>query len=264
MRDNQPLPDGPIQPPAQLRGSCCVTISAMPKPKVPSKAFTRLELLAVLCAIALLATLVAPAVATSKTDSERIICFNNLRLVGRGVQAWAGDHNQQLPWWTPTTDGGEFISQPGGGGGARPGNAWIEYAFMSNELATPKILACPSDAGARRAADWAQLISSPYRGLALSYPLHLHASPDAPATWLSTDQNLLGSVAAGGCASGINNVHQVFPGFSGWTNGVVHGVFGHVLLMDGSVEFTSTQRLNDLLNSAQIVPGDPMHFLKAR
>jgi hypothetical protein len=36
------------------------------------------------------------------------------------------------------------------------------------------------------------------------------------------------------------------PGFRGWTNGN-HGSFGNVLLNDGRVEYTSTQRLFEIL-----------------
>jgi len=51
-----------------------------------TKAFTRIDLLALCLAVALLALIVAPALATNKSDSERLVCFNNLRLIGRGVQ----------------------------------------------------------------------------------------------------------------------------------------------------------------------------------
>ena len=60
------------------------------------RAFNRIELLAVCACLGVLSLLVAPTLASNKTDSERLICFNNLRLIGRGVQMFAGDHNQPL------------------------------------------------------------------------------------------------------------------------------------------------------------------------
>jgi hypothetical protein len=178
---------------------------SMKKPlRVCERAFTRTELLAVSAALLLIALVVAPAAVSTKSDSERLICFNNLRLIGRGAQAWAGDHNQRFPFWTPTTEGGLLVPVAGSlNGGPRPGNAWVEYAFMSNELTTPKILACPSDAGVNRAENWSQFASAAFRGSALSYPLHLHASPDAADSWLSADRNLRASASAGGCSTGI-------------------------------------------------------------
>jgi hypothetical protein len=228
--------------------------------KQPEEAFSRIELLAVCTALLLLAFLVAPAAVSTKSDSERTMCFNNLRLIGRGMQIWAGDHNQQLPWWLPDIEGGEYPSS----GFTRPGNAWLEYAFVSNELVTPKILACPSDVGVKRAENWSQFASSAsFRSSALSYPVHLHASADASQTWLSADRNLL-AVPQGGCAARVNNTFRTDPAFAEWTNDVVHGVFGHVLLMDGSVDFTSSQRLKELLLLSQVSGNDSMHFLRAR
>src|SRR5688572_9748527 len=115
------------------------------------QAFTRIELLAICAALGLLALLVAPTVASNKTDSERLVCFNNLRLIGRAVQMWAGDHNQQPPWRTLVADGGLL---PNPGDPIRPGNAWFDFAFLSNQLVTPRILACPSDTGVKRAVEF--------------------------------------------------------------------------------------------------------------
>lgn len=220
------------------------------------RAFTRVELAAVIAGLALLSVIALPLLGTTRGDSERAACFNNLRLIGRGMQIWAGEHNQRLPWWTPTTEGGEFIQTGTSAGGARPGAAWIEYAFVSNELVTPKILACPSDASVKRADEWSQFTSGTFRNSALSYPVHLHAFLDAPRSWLSADRNLR-AVAGAGCSTGVNNTHRIDTALVEWTN-AVHGVFGHVVLTDGSMEFTSSQQLKGLL-----VPGDngSMHFL---
>src|SRR5215204_5651373 len=137
----------------------------MPRPNPSLQAFTRLELLAVVAAITLLALIVAPALATNKSVSERLVCFNNLRLIGRGMQIWAGDHNQQLPWWTPRIpEGGEWTPT------TRSDAVWLEYFFVSNELVNPKILACSGHSGVKRAEEWLQLGS--YRNSAVSYSLH--------------------------------------------------------------------------------------------
>jgi hypothetical protein len=219
------------------------------------RAFTRIELLAVCAALLLVALVVAPAAVSSKYDSERQVCFNNLRLIGRGVQAWAGDHNQQVPWFTYDYDGGTRPPTS-----TKPGNAWFEYLWQSNELVTPKILACPSDEGVRQAESWRQFASATFRGYALSYPVHLHASTDAPKSWLSADKNFT-SFGAGGCALGVNNASGIDPATTQWINGI-HGDFGHLLLTDGSVEFTSSERFRAVLRLD--VGEGQFHFLRAR
>jgi competence protein ComGC len=225
-------------------------------------AFTRVELLAVCAVLLLIALVVAPAAVSSRSDSERLVCFNNLRLAGRAVQMWAGDHNQQTPWRTLVSDGGTKSA-------GKPGAAWFEFTFLSNELASPKILACPSDLGVVRASDFNQFRQSAYRERALSYTISLDTTPDAPRGWLSGERNLRpDTYGANTCSAGVNDAGTISIGppsqLPAWTN-AVHGELGHVLLLDGSVEFTSTARMRELLLAS---PADgtsgTIHFLKAR
>jgi hypothetical protein len=243
----------------------------LPRPgcRYRCRAFNRIELLAVCACLGLLSLLVAPTLASNKTDSERLICFNNLRLIGRGVQMWAGDHRQQPPWRTSIYDGG-LLSEPGS---LRPGNAWFDFSYMSNELVTPRILACPSDAGVKRAIEFGGgtnggFFSVAFRGLALSYVIGLESVGDSPRSWVSGDRNLGGGFSgSGGCSARVTSLNSISttPGTSlGWTNGVVHNEFGHSLLMDGSVEFTSSAQLKRLLLSPQADDNGTVHFLKAR
>ena len=217
----------------------------------------------VCAAVGLMALAAAPALSLNRSESERMICFNNLRLIGGAAQTWAGDHNRQFPWRTPQNEGG---LHPTAGGGSRPGNAWSEYRFLSNELVTPKILACPSDKGVLRAEEWDAFTSAVFRANALSYPISLEASGDVPRAWLSADRNFT-ATAGGGCSAAVNNVNAV-PLSGGvattaWTNGV-HGLFGHVLTVDGTVEYTSTPRLRELLGNPGAYDTGAAHFLKAR
>src|SRR5687768_5305288 len=193
-----------------------------------SSALTRIELLAVCAAVSLVGLAVLPSLASNKTDSERLICFNNLRLVGRGVQMWAGDHNQQPPWWTPVEEGGLRPSS-----GTRPGLAWLDFNYLSNELVTPRILACPSDVGVKRALEFGGntnggFASPAFRGLALSYVVGLESVGESPKSWVSGDRNFNGGTGSG-CSTRVNNANTL-NSFNlsnyRWTNGV-HGEFGH-------------------------------------
>jgi competence protein ComGC len=233
-----------------------------PGRRKPERAFTRIELLAVCAALLLVALVMAPAAVSSKSDSERQVCFNNLRLVGRGVQTWAGDHNMQFSWRTLQGDGGTMP----GTGSLKPANAWFEYFSLSNELVTPKILACPSDTGVKQARDWFEFPSALFRANAVSYPLSLDSSMDFPRTWVSADHNFP-RASLGACSARVNNASQLstflFGGYLPWTN-AVHGSLGHVLTTDGTVEFVSSNRLNELLIRTPIDDNGSAHFLPAR
>jgi len=129
-------------------------IQPQPTPSGPKTThedgFTRLELAAAIIGLTLLCAVALPLLGVTRADSDRVACLNNLRQMGRAAQMWASDHTLQFPWRTSISDGGEFIPTPGSTAGQpRPGNAWAEYAFMSNEVVTPRILACPADTGVK-------------------------------------------------------------------------------------------------------------------
>ena len=236
--------------------------AALPHRADPAGAFTRIELLAVSAALLLLALVVAPAAISQRSDASRQVCFNNLRLIGRGVMTWAADHTQQLPWRTPVGDGGtlyEFV---------KPGNTWFEYASLSNELVAPRILACPADVGVNSAGgSWIDFTRPQYRQNAVSYPLSMDGSMDAPRSWMSGDRNLAQTYPGGVCSARVNNTLAIdvpsAPFTLTWTN-AVHGLSGHVLTTDGSVEFTSNARLRQIILAPGLNDNGQIHFLRAR
>jgi hypothetical protein len=222
-------------------------------------AFTRVELTAVIAGISLLGLVLLPAFANSDAGSERAVCFNNLRLIGKAVHSWVGDSPSQKPaWWTPVAEGGTVIVP-------KPGNAWYEFVSYSN-YASPRILACPSDKGVKPARDWSEFVM--LRQGALSYTLGPHAGREGSPenTWLSSDFNLRRDPGVSGCSSGMANVHlfNLAPSSAlAWTN-AVHVNSGHVLLYNGAVEFTATPRLRELLLQPANDDAGAIHFLRAR
>lgn len=210
------------------------------------RAFTRAELLVMLAVLALLALVIMPALANSRPRSARVICANNLRQIGMGFQLWGNDFNDQPPWEVPS-------QLPGASSGSGPGtmlhplgaNAWLHYAWISNELKSARVLLCPSDSG-RVAEDFS---SSPkggylhpnYRNFATSYFL-THAFYGGQSSMFAGDRNL-GWDGAGGCSRfpQVYNVETLRPTF-GW-NTNLHNQAGNIVRLDGRVNQYSNEDL---------------------
>jgi len=211
-------------------------------------AFTRLELLAVLAVLVLVAGVVLPVLAQGKPRSQQAICFNNLRAVGQAVLMFNVEHDQLDPWRESSNIGGT-LNDPSG----LNNWVWFQFAWLSNALANPKVLACPSDALVRPAKEYSLspnggLMNPNHQNNAISYFIGLDSSALVPNSVLSGDRNIKYSSLGGGCSAGVNPVASILPwqeSPTGWRSGL-HGPSGNILLHDGRVEQTSNETVNRL------------------
>ncbi len=154
-----------------------------------------------------------------RQESDRIGCVNNLKQVGLAYRIWEGDNNDRYPIAVSVTNGGamELVAT---------GNVVAVFQCMSNELSTPKILACPADADHFAATNF--LVDFSARNL--SYFAGLDADDSQPQAVLSGDANLI--VNGRPTPAGMVNL-ATSP--AAWTKGR-HGATGNVGFADGSVQ----------------------------
>lgn len=198
-----------------------------------SSGFTRLDLLAI-CFVLLLVALVAlPSVGNPtawgnfRNRSERLVCLNNLRQIGSAFDMWKADHGEEYPFYLNVSQGGTV-------GSPLAPNISFQFGVLTNELRTPKILACPTDDRVRVATDFSAgpggFFNPGYANNSVSYFVtHPNREPSTSEI-LVGDRNVSGA-GSGGC-SFFGNVMRVPFSTAGWTYNL-HGHAGNVLLSGG-------------------------------
>jgi len=197
-----------------------------------SSGFSLLELLASISVIVLIGWVFMQSEHSgTKTKAQRIKCINNLKNIGLAARIFANDNENQTP---------SDVLRQGGKTNLATLSASGYFRILSNELVTPRILACPSDM---------RILESPNFTTLSNMNVSFFANPSGRAAAGSSellygDRNL----QTNGTAIS-NGLFEMSPNLNvGWTK-EIHEEQGDVAFGDGSVQQFDNRSFSEAMRS---------------
>lgn len=206
---------------------------------------TVVEVLVILGVMVVLFPLVMPYRPQAHAKPQRIACVNQLKEIGLGLRTFADRHAGEFPMHVPAgRSGTRELTEDAS-------RLWQEFLVLSNDLASPARLVCPSDVRRTRAGRFPTSPTNAARDAVfggnhnLSYFLGLNARREFPESILAGDRNI--THETGLLSAGRHVLKAGDPlGFSD----ELHGNAGNILLADGSVQQATSSRLRGLFHDA--------------
>ncbi len=226
-------------------------------------AFTMIELAVIVAIIALLATLLLPAMVKAKNRAMRIRCISMHKQLSMGLRLFANDAGgypfrflsnptKPVPGLTPLATN-------------NPSELWKLLQVAANDISSPYMLVCPSDPARKQATSFdtngvpTEFAHPANRLNAISYFLSLDADEESPGNiqmgdrYLTTDPE--GPTEKGTkFLFGQQNLGSASPtaGAVRWIS-MIHSGGGNVALMDGSAQQLTTATLRKALTNQPVV-----------
>lgn len=195
-------------------------------------AFTAIELIVIIAIMVLLACVLIPGGIRARQKAKSIRCVSYLKQIGLSFRLWAGDNGGRYPMSVSVTNGGTLEVA---------NDVWRSMEVMSNELATPFILACLSDSRSP-ATNFAMLSNSN-----ISYFIGLDSDESRPEMLLAGDRYLSVGRAP------VNRIVAIKKGDVAIWGAANHLGGGNVAFADGSVQqYTSGQVHRSVTNAVRI------------